>query len=158
MNQEPILKKGSTGKDVKRVQRILVMLKLLVYTGIDGSFGTNTENAVRVFQESKNLTVDGIVGSATWSAFPADPGTVELAIGASGAVVISLQQGLKRFSGQTDPGSIDGSFGSKTEAAVRAYQSVHGLTVDGIVGDRTWWVPAGAAGATLASLSGLTTA
>jgi len=29
--------------------------------------------------------------------------------------------------------------------------------VDGIVGDMTWWVPAGAAGATLASLAGLTT-
>jgi hypothetical protein len=41
---------------------------------------------------------------------------------------------------------------------VRAYQGDHAISVDGIVGDRTWWVPAGAAGATLASLAGLTTA
>jgi hypothetical protein len=40
----------------------------------------------------------------------------------------------------------------------RMYQTDRGVTVDAIVGDRTWWVPAGAAGATLASLSGLTTA
>lgn len=32
----------------------------------------------------------------------------------------------------------DGIFGSKTEAAVRAFQKAHGLVVDGIVGIRTW--------------------
>jgi peptidoglycan hydrolase-like protein with peptidoglycan-binding domain len=45
-----------------------------------------------------------------------------------------------------------------TDAAVRAYQGDRGVVVDGIVGDRTWWVPAGGAGATLASLSGVATA
>jgi hypothetical protein len=44
-----------------------------------------------------------------------------------------------------------------TAAAVQVYQSDRGVTVDGIVGDQTWWVPAGAAGATFASLSGWTT-
>lgn len=34
--------------------------------------------------------------------------------------------------------TIDGKFGAKTDAAVRAYQSKHGLTVDGIVGPKTW--------------------
>jgi peptidoglycan hydrolase-like protein with peptidoglycan-binding domain len=71
-----------------------------------------------------------------------------------------LQKGLKRFdvpNSPTDPGPIDGSFGPRTESAVRAYQTQQGLTADGIVGDRTWWIPAGAAGATLASLSGLVT-
>ena len=54
----------------------------------------------------------------------------------------------------TDPGGIDGSFGPMTESAVRAYQGDRGVGVDGIVGDDTWWVPAGAAGATLASTGG----
>ena len=33
-----------------------------------------------------------------------------------------------------------GKFGPKTEAAVKAWQSEHGLTADGIVGDKTWSV------------------
>jgi hypothetical protein len=81
-----------------------------------------------------------------------------LARGAKGNVVSALQQALKSFRGAntpTDPGPIDGDFGPRTESAVRAYQTDRGVTVDGIVGHQTWWVPAGAAGATLASLAGL---
>ena len=33
-----------------------------------------------------------------------------------------------------------GKFGPKTEAAVKAWQSEHGLAADGIVGDKTWGV------------------
>ena len=57
-----------------------------------------------------------------------------------------------------DPGPIDGNFGPRTESAVRAYQTQQNIGVDGIVGDQTWWTPAGAAGATLASIAGLVTA
>ena len=34
--------------------------------------------------------------------------------------------------------TVDGDFGSKTEAAVKDYQKNHGLTVDGVVGKKTW--------------------
>ena len=46
MNSGPTLAKGSTGSDVRRLQRILVMIKVMDYTGIDAIFGTNTEAAV----------------------------------------------------------------------------------------------------------------
>src|SRR3954471_14570985 len=81
-----------------------------------------------------------------------------LARGSTGSVVSALQKGLKTFGGANsppDPGPIDGDFGPRTESAVRAYQSHQNITVDGIVGQQTWWVPAGAAGATLARLAGL---
>jgi peptidoglycan hydrolase-like protein with peptidoglycan-binding domain len=136
------------------------MMKFLDYTGIDGAFGPNTKGAVEAFQASKSLAVDGIVGPNTWAALPSDPNTPELSSGSSGPVVVALQNALLTYGGSgsaTDPGPIDGDFGAQTQAAVVAYQTQRGVTADGIVGDNTWWVPAGAAGATLASLAGLTT-
>jgi peptidoglycan hydrolase-like protein with peptidoglycan-binding domain len=160
MNHGPTLHSGSSGPDVRRLQRILVMIKVLDFDEIDGMFGPKTDAAVRTVQEGAGLTVDGIAGPDTWAALPADPDTPQLAEGATGPVVSALQGALRTFRGPgtpTDPGPIDGGFGHRTRAAVRAYQGDRGVGVDGIVGDRTWWVPAGAAGATLASLADLTT-
>lgn len=156
----PTLRNGSSSADVRRLQRILVMIKILGFEGIDGIFGPKTEAAVRSFQEGEGLTVDGVVGPATWGALPPPPHTPQLHRGSHRPEVSALQNGLKLIGGvgsPTDPGAVDGSFGPHTEAAVRAYQGERGVAVDGIVGDRTWWVPAGGAGATLASLAGLTT-
>jgi peptidoglycan hydrolase-like protein with peptidoglycan-binding domain len=158
MNNGPTLSVGSTGRDVRRLQRIFVMTKVLAPDNITGNFDSTTEQAVKDFQQGAGLTVDGIVGPITWQALPADPHTPLLSRGASGGVVTALQKGLKKYSTPaTDPGPVDGDFGPKTEAAVKAYQQDRGVETDGIVGDQTWWVPAGAAGATLASLSELTT-
>jgi peptidoglycan hydrolase-like protein with peptidoglycan-binding domain len=161
MNSGPTLSIGSTGKDVKRLQRLLVMMKLLDFSKINGTFDPTTVQVVKDFQQGKGLTVDGIVGPQTWQALPADPMTPFLERGDTGAAVQALQLGLKKYNpvpgAATDPGPVDGDFGPKTEVAVRAYQGERGVEVDGIVGDQTWWVPAGGAGATLASLAGVTT-
>ena len=160
MNSGPTISQGSTGKDVKRLQRIFVMMKTAPVEAIDGLFGAKTKAAVIDFQSGNGLTADGIVGNNTWAKLPADPNTPFLKKGATGTAVSGLQKGLLKFGGAgsaTDPGAADGNFGPKTEAAVKAYQSAQGLGTDGIAGDRTWWAPAGAAGATLASLSELTT-
>ena len=156
----PTLHTGSHGPEVRALQRTLVEMKILDFTHIDGHFGAATKTAVESFQSSEGLSVDGIVGPATWAALPAAPNTPLLQPGAHGASVTAVQHGLRTYRGPgtpTDPGVIDGHFGPNTESAVRAYQADRGVGVDGIVGDRTWWVPAGAAGATLASLAGLTT-
>jgi N-acetylmuramoyl-L-alanine amidase len=55
-----ILKKGSRGESVRKVQS---KLKLTV----DGMFGPITERAVKRFQAKNKLVVDGIVGKATWN-------------------------------------------------------------------------------------------
>jgi peptidoglycan hydrolase-like protein with peptidoglycan-binding domain len=161
MNSGPTLSIGSAGPDVRRLQIIFVMTKVLDVSDIDSNFGPKTRDAVKSFQQGNNLTPDGVVGPLTWQALPADPNTPRLARGSTGPAVSALQKGLKAFDGPntpTDPGPIDGTFGQRTESAVRAYQTRQSITVDGVVGDQTWWVPAGAAGATLAKLAGLVTA
>ena len=142
------------------MQRLFVMTKLMDPSGIDGSFGPVTEQAVKDFQSGSGLVADGVVGPLTWAALPPDPETIQLWPGAIGPVVTVTQAGLLAYGGPgspTDPGPADGIFGPNTESAVRAYQAAVGVAVDGIVGDRTWWAPSGGAGATLASLSTSTT-
>src|SRR5436309_8136561 len=75
MNSGPTLSVGATGHDVRRLQRIFVMTKTLAPSNITGSFDVTTEQAVKDFQQGAGLTVDGIVGPATWQALPADPDT-----------------------------------------------------------------------------------
>ncbi|MDD5018580.1 MAG: peptidoglycan-binding protein [Eubacteriales bacterium] len=50
--------------------------------------------------------------------------------------VRAVQTALKSIG--FDPGGIDGIYGSKTEKAVKAFQTARGLEVDGIVGPKTW--------------------
>jgi peptidoglycan hydrolase-like protein with peptidoglycan-binding domain len=67
---QPTLRNGSTGNDVRRLQRSLTAA-LGRTVGIDGQFGPLTEQAVRDYQTSRSLGVDGIVGAQTWGALQA---------------------------------------------------------------------------------------
>lgn len=60
-----------------------------------------------------------------------------LKVGDCGDDVRRLQRVLVR-SNQLAPADLDGIFGTKTDQAVRAFQQVEGLLVDGIVGAITW--------------------
>lgn len=62
-----ILRQGSTGNEVKEVQRRLKMWGY--YNGsVDGIFGAGTRSAVIAFQQKNGLTADGIVGQSTYKA------------------------------------------------------------------------------------------
>ncbi|MBU3183055.1 peptidoglycan-binding domain-containing protein [Clostridium psychrophilum] len=61
---------------------------------------------------------------------------VLLKIGSTGADVKKLQTSLVKLGFNSEP--IDGVFGPKTDAAVRAFQKDYGLVVDGIVEKNTW--------------------
>lgn len=70
------------------------------------------------------------------------PGTA-LRRGTSGPSVVTVQVMLNRIS-QSYPAipkipSVDGIFGVRTENAVRKFQQIFNLTVDGIVGRSTWY-------------------
>lgn len=68
-----VLRKGNKG--INEIYTLQRLLKALGYKGkanktlaVDGSFGGNTEFAVKTFQHDKGLEVDGVVGKKTWKA------------------------------------------------------------------------------------------
>lgn len=66
------LKKGTKDIKIKDTQLYLKAWGFSPGT-IDGIFGSNTEAAVKEFQKSKGLTVDGIVDAKTWKALITSP-------------------------------------------------------------------------------------
>ncbi len=73
------------------------------------------------------------------SSYPGTP----LRRGSSGPYVVVVQVSLNRIA-QNYPAipklaTVDGIYGSRTEASVRAFQRIFGLTPDGIVGKATWY-------------------
>ncbi|MFQ3634673.1 MAG: peptidoglycan-binding protein [Cyanobacteriota bacterium] len=121
------------------------LTQLGYYNGpISGTFGPLTQAAVIKFQEAQGLVADGIVGPATAAALaragrPASASASQpsslLQVGDAGPEVTALQQRLA-MAGYYQ-GTIDGTFGPQTEAAVLAFQQARGLTVDGIAGPAT---------------------
>lgn len=104
---------------------------------IDGIYGRLTNAAlVRALQTTLNreydaqLAVDGIFGKLTKKSI------VSLERGSHGDYVRVLQ-GFLICHGY-DTGGFDGDFGGRTESAVRTFQSVRGLYVDGIAGKNTF--------------------
>lgn len=139
----PMVYWGCTGDAVKALQEKL-NAKGFHSGNVDGIFGAKTYAAVTAFQKANSLGVDGIVGKLTWAklydATPVNvtPGTTQpmLRTGSRGDAVRKLQE-LLNAKGYTC-GSVDGIFGSKTYAAVLAFQKANGLAADGIVGSLTW--------------------
>ena len=139
----PMVYWGCTGDAVKTLQE---KLNALGYNSgsVDGIFGAKTYAAVTAFQKANSLGVDGIVGKLTWAKlYDATPVNVTpvttqpmLRTGSRGDAVRKLQELLNALG--YDCGSVDGIFGSKTKAAVLAFQKANGLGADGIVGPLTW--------------------
>ena len=139
----PMVYWGCTGDAVKTLQEKL-NAKGFHSGNVDGIFGAKTYAAVTAFQKANSLGVDGIVGKLTWAKlYDATPVNVTpvttqpmLRTGSRGDAVRKLQE-LLNAKGYTC-GSVDGIFGSKTYAAVLAFQKANGLGADGIVGSLTW--------------------
>ena len=60
---------------------------------------------------------------------------ITIKLGCKGEAVKTLQTALNKYGYNL---KVDGAFGTKTEAAVKDYQKKYGLSVDGIVGAKTW--------------------
>lgn len=149
----PTLRRGDRGQAVVELNR------LLAEAGFSDTnptlFGRATVVAVRGYQSSRKLTVDGIVGLQTWTsllnAIPARtseepspfktesrhiPSRRTLEFGSEGSEVEEMQRRLRDL--EFEPGPLDGIFGRRTRAAVIAFQESNGLEADGICGKLTW--------------------
>lgn len=138
-----LLRRGDKGTAVKTLQTDLNRLGYGLV--VDGDFGFRTEAAVKRFQSTRGLVVDGIVGPVTSTALAAAvagvsvpkpyPGKL-IKYGSKGSDVKWVQTQLNRLRGAGLV--VDGDFGAKTLAAVKSFQRSRRLRVDGIVGPVTW--------------------
>jgi len=135
----PLVREGDGEHPVRTLQHLLRARNQSV--DVDGIFGPKTDAAVRAFQMDNHLSVDGLVGPATWAEL-----IVVVRRGSQGDAVKGVQEEFqfRNLSGDPSRGpQIDGVFGPETEAAVRAFQQalhadIPSVTVDGIVGPVTW--------------------
>ncbi len=64
----PTLRRGDKGDTVKALQALLIGYGYSCgSSGVDGSFGPATENALECYQEDNDLTVDAVCGPKTWN-------------------------------------------------------------------------------------------
>lgn len=142
-----ILREGMGGQDVLYTQNRLAALGY--YKGIsDGQYGSGTKSAVVAFQQKNGLNADGVLGSKTSqklfsdgalaakeTAAPTIDADRKLSLGMTGSDVKSVQTKLIALGYLT--GTADGTYGTKTQEAVRNFQKRNGLDADGICGENT---------------------
>ncbi len=100
--------------------------------------GYNSEQILRSYYGNIETVFNAPIRGIT-SSYPGTP----VRRGSTGPNVVVIQTALNRIS-QNYPAipkipAVDGIFGSRTEAAVIAFQQIFGLTPDGIVGPGTWY-------------------
>lgn len=151
---------GMEGGIVKFLQELLAGLGIDPGP-IDGIFGQQTENAVRAYQASRGLDVDGIVGPQTQAAIASDyqqatnpdappPPAITPPPGSPafpGRYVLlqnplmsgdDIGQWQARMAERGWAIGVDGVYGPQSEAVCRSFQAEKGLEVDGVVGPNTW--------------------
>jgi len=139
------IRRGDQGAAVVEIRAILVGLELLrrpPATADADTFDDDTENAVRAFQQSRGLNVDGLVGDETWRTLDAarwrlGARTLYQAIAEPlvGEDVRTLQERLLEMG--YDVGRADGVYGARTAHAVAQFQREVGLAPDGSCGPHT---------------------
>lgn len=140
---DDLIRLGNEGERVRDVQRRLGRIAEGGTPGlrVDGTFGPRTLAAVRLFQRTRGLAADGVVGPETWR------GLTEATFGLGdrllwrastmmrGDDVRELQNRLNRLG--FNAGNEDGIFGPLAAAAIEDFQRNVGLPVDGIAGVET---------------------
>lgn len=132
---------------IKSVQRMLKELGYY-YGEITGRVGERTKAAIKQFQGEYDLSQDGVAGPQTIAKLESVYGSKAssgsssssssgsgLRRGSTGTAVRNLQSDLTALGYYW--ATISGSFGEKTETAVKLFQEKNNLTPDGIAGTKT---------------------
>jgi N-acetylmuramoyl-L-alanine amidase len=139
-----LLRRGATGTAVADVRRMLATLGLLDNTDphADDTYDEAAELAVRHFQQTRGMSVDGIVGPVTYAGLvnahwqlgdrvlAHEPGQL-----LTGDDVTALQTQLLELG--YDLARADGVFGARTAEGLRNFQRDYGMVADGICGPHT---------------------
>ena len=153
-----VLKQGDIGLAVNKMQAYLYLFQErgLIQTRNfqDGVYGPRTAAAVKEFQRYAGLSQDGIIGNNTWDAIvnklrelgivtniPVASDRFFLSSGATGIAVFKMQEYLNEIAAVNScmrPIPIDGMYGPRTVTAVQMFQYLYDLTIDGVIGSRTW--------------------
>jgi murein DD-endopeptidase MepM/ murein hydrolase activator NlpD len=134
-------KMGESGPEVTRMQQAIVARGFTIKGGIDGSFGSATQLALKSLQKVAGFRPTGTLDAKTAKFL----GLVDVApltksnfptVGASGDAVWSLQQALIN-NGVQVKGGADGKFGLATSIALGKFQALKGLAVTKSVDEST---------------------
>lgn len=153
---------SNSGDSVRIIQYYLAVIAAFYDTvptiEISGDFDQQTDAAVRAFQQTFSLPVDGIIGRQTWQKLEdvyesirtstdlidggivLFPGRV-LQAGFQGEDVATIQEYLAYIATvypDIPAPSVTGVYGMETEQAVEAFQRQFGLPETGTVGVITW--------------------
>jgi SpoIID/LytB domain protein len=131
---------GERGEPVKALQTALNValgLKKKQRIATDGVLGKGTVAAIRKFEETAGLPVDGIADEQVIVALGIDHTTFTLGRGARQSSVVSIQKALANVLKLKI--RADGVYGSGTAKTVSRFQKSVGLKPSGVV-DRTTWM------------------
>ena len=129
------------------MQKKLIALGFLTGTA-DGQYGSATAAAMKAFQQMNSLTASGEGNQSTYvllysgnalNSMGVKPGQsapayTNLRTDATGPAVIRLQQALVKLDYQL---TVTGVYDDATFEAVRSFQALNGLSVDGVAGKNT---------------------
>jgi peptidoglycan hydrolase-like protein with peptidoglycan-binding domain len=138
VSAEPAPARAPREPSAERIEQVKALQRQLSWLGfepgtVDGRYGPITTGAVKRFQETHDLTVDGVVGHGTRDALRA--GLAQRPSSDRIERVKGLQRQLSRLG--YEPGSVDGRYGPLTTAAVARFQDSHELPADGVVDPAT---------------------
>jgi N-acetylmuramoyl-L-alanine amidase len=141
-----VIRRGDRGDAVVEIRAILTALNLLEQTPVpdpDPVYDASVERAVRMFQQTRGLSVTGEVNEETWRA-------IDGARWAFGSRVLAHVQPEPLFGDDVralqerllemgyDLGRADGILGRRTAGAIARFQREVGLVPDGVGGPQTF--------------------